>query len=234
MAIQGISLVVEELLDGRSNGTCPDFVAFFVEMEGVGHDVHFQFAAGVDELVPDIEEVDFVVFGGEGLVALADIGAGDAEGVGGFFTAGEDAEEEDVGFGEASSEFFDDGLTAVDGFCGVATAVADVVGADEDHDDFGVEAHDFAVFEPPEDVLGAVAAESEVACFQVSEVCVPRRLAAAFPALGDGVAKEDDIDSALFGELDAVLVAVFPPLFAESVVGLGGDVLGNGLGGHGC
>jgi hypothetical protein len=156
----------------------------------------------------------FVVgeFGEEGV----DFVGADAGGVGGFFGAGEDAEDEDFHVGLFGAEFVGDGLDAGDGVGRGVVAVAGVVGADHEDGEFGFEAVIVAVFQAPEDVLGAVAADAEVGGFVGGPGFVPKFFG-AFPALGDGVAKEDELSFAFFGDF----VEGFVPLLGA--VMRGGD-----------
>ena len=117
-------------------------------------------AVVVEEVLADVEVLDHlaVVELGDLLVDLATElarGSGPAR-----LAAGEDAEQQDLGLGELLAERLDDRLDAVGDLVGGVGA--DVVGADHQHDDLGVDPVDLAVLEPPEDVLGAVAADAEV------------------------------------------------------------------------
>ena len=93
----------------------------------------------------------------------------------------------------------DDGLDAIGGLLRVGRVVADVVGPDHDDDDFGGEADQFAVGEPPEDVFGAVAAEPEVGGLERGEVFFPGGL--AFPPLSDGIAEEGEVHASGLGDV---------------------------------
>ena len=78
----------------------------------------------------------------------------------GLLAAGEDGEQEDLGPGQLLAERRDDGLDALGDLVGGVGA--GVVGADHQDDDLGADAVELAVLDPPEDVLGAVAADAEV------------------------------------------------------------------------
>src|SRR5206468_5766031 len=73
--------------------------------------------------------------------------------------------------------------------------------------------------EPPEDVLGPVAADPEVGRLARGVVASPDVLAGPLPALRDRVAEEEDADVALPGLLQEPFVLLGPGTRA----GLGGD-----------
>jgi hypothetical protein len=83
-----------------------------------------------------------------------------------------------------------------------------VVGADHDDGDLGGEALELAVAEAPDHVFGPVAADAEVGGLEGREVLVPHGLSAASPAVGDGVAREEEVDAAGPGDLEELVMAV--------------------------
>ncbi len=219
--------LLHEIGDLVFDGGGPEFVAFGAEVEEVGHDVFGESAVGLEEGGADVHEGDgFAV--GEGLEEIVDGGVVDAEFVGGFFAAWEDAEEEDLGIGEFGVELVEDGFDAGGGVGGWFSgfAVTGVVGADHEDDEFGFEAVEVAVVETPEDVFGAVAADAEVGGFVIGP-CIPCGFACAIPALGDGVAEEDELGFAFFGDFVEGIDAAFG---AAVDLGFDGEV-GGGFGG---
>ena len=146
------------LARGRLHGVGPDAVALGAEVQEVGHDVAGDRAVVLEEALADVEILDrlAVVELGDLRVDRRQLVADRAR----LLAAGEDAQEEDLGLGELLAERLDDGGHAVgDRLGGVR---AGVVGADHQDDDLGVDPLDLAVLEPPEDVLGPVAADPEV------------------------------------------------------------------------
>src|SRR5262245_32920124 len=86
---------------------------------------------------------------------------------------------------------------------------ADVVGTDHDDRRLGIEFVDLVpVGNAPEDVAGLIAADAEVDWLERAEMLLPGLL--SFPAVGDGIAEEDDVASAL-ACLDALEEILVPP-----------------------
>ena len=196
-------------------------------MEEVWHDVLGERAVGLEEGGTDVHEGDGFAIG-EGFEEIVDGGVVDAEFVGGFFAAWEDAEEEDLGVWEFGVELVEDGFDACGGVGGwfFGFAVTGVIGADHEDDEFGFEAVEVAVVETPEDVFGAVAADAEVGGFVVGP-CFPCGFACAVPALGDGVAEEDELGFAFLGDFVEGIDAAFG---AAVDFGFGGEIDGGGFG----
>ena len=72
-----------------------------------------------------------------------------------------------------------------------------IVGTDHDDGRFGLDAVKVAIVQPPNDMLGAVAADSEIHGVALGIMLGPGVFAAAFPALSDGVADENEITVSL-------------------------------------
>ena len=150
----------------------------------------------------------------------------------GLLAAGEDAEEEDFCFGAALADEGDDFGDAFGCFLGVLPTVAGIVGADHDDGELGVFLIlEVAVLETPDDVLGAVAGDAEVEGVFVGVVLFPDAFSGSFPALGDGVADEEDVVLFCGGIFIHALVALHPA--ASTGLGLEGRVRGRFYGG-GC
>src|SRR4029079_2194603 len=101
----------------------------------------------------------------------------------------------------------------LDSICGSISAAigCDVVRAEHHHDDLGFEALKLAILHAPEDMLSAVGIDAEVGGLERCEGAVPNRLAAAragsgSPEIGDGIADEQDINVALFGDIEKGIV----------------------------
>ncbi len=186
-------------------------------MEGIGHDVFGDGAVGLEEDVADIAVENAGVVGEvvEGLVDLEDFAALVVE----LFSAGEDSEKEDFGFGKFFLEAGDVGADAVEDLTGGMAVEAGIVGADHEDGDTGGEAVDVSVFESPEDALGPVAADADVEGFALAVELLPDFGAGAFPALGDGIADEEEVDFA----------GVFADAFVEQFEALEGSA-GAGFG----
>ena len=141
--------------------------------------------------------------GGELAVRLADRGHDRA-------TAREDGTQHDLGVRQALFEFGEDGFDAKDRVLG-CFATADIVGADHEHRDLGLDALDFTVLETPKDILGAVAALAEIHRFARTEVALICRGASA--VVGDRVAYQDHIDVTLLGGGDTGFMVAHPFFF---------------------
>lgn len=191
-------------------------------MNAVAHDFFGKRAVFFEEFVVGIEEGDDGIFRELGLeegVELLNLGA---VGIVGAEATREDAHEDDFGAGgffEQSFEDFVDGVGDLGGGVDGGFAFGEIVGADVDDDDFGLEAVEFTVLEAPEDVLGAIPAEAEIEDFFVFEDRVPSLWAArgdvgcggfAAPEVGDGVADEDDFGLDLIFAGEDGLVALVP------------------------
>jgi tetratricopeptide (TPR) repeat protein len=186
-------------------------------VEGVGRDAAV-FQRGVDLDVVRAEAGPI-----HGFEALVDGGAGAFEAF-----AREQAEQQDAGGWQAVMQFGDDGADTVRGILrGGAAAGADVVGADQDDSEFGVDAGDFAVLEAPEHVAGGVSGEAEVQGVVAGVEAAPDLIdvteawARVFEFLNDGVADEDDLGGGGAQVGEDAFVARGPVRF-----GLGGGLLG--------
>ena len=219
----------EHLFERVAHGVGPDLVAFGGGVEEVVHDFFGEQAFGGEELFVEVEEADGLAVG-EGFDEFVDGFVFHARGIGGLLGAGEDRQQEDLGGGGFFAEGLNDGSNAGGGFGG---GVADVVGADHQDDDLGVDVVEFAMGEAVEDVLGAVAADAVVGGFEVGEFLGPDILAAmlgvgALPVVGDGVAFEVDVDISLLGEGEEFFV-FGEPGFVGVVEAATGDGLVGGF-----
>ena len=102
--------------------------------------------------------------------------------------------------------------------------VSGIVGADHHDRDLGPERIQIAAGQPPDDVLGPVAAKSQVDCLAVAIVFFPGRFAVVFPALGDRVADESQVEVAASNSLIDLLVALAPPIFVAARHGDDGSI----------
>ena len=153
--------------------------------------------------------------GGEFAVNLGD-------GVHDRTTARKDGEEHDLRGGEALLEFGKDSLDAQYGVRGSFPAT-EVVSADHEEGDLGLNALDFSVLKTPEDILGAVATLPHVEHLALSEVVFIERCGLA--VVGDRVANEDHINVALFRSSDSCFM-IADPFFLLLGAGGGGDAGG--------
>ena len=153
-------LVAEQLVELRQNASGPNFIAFRAQVQQVGHDLLLEHSIGREELRADIE-VEDVLAVVERLDDVVRAGVRLAKRVVIVGTAGENGEQQNLRFRQLITQLGDDGLDAVgDLFRRIR---ARIVGADHDDGNLGRDALDIAVVEPPEHMLGAVAAESEIA-----------------------------------------------------------------------
>ena len=113
---------------------------------------------------------------------------------------------------------------------------AGVVGAEHEHGDLRGQAVELAVLNAPDHVLGLVAADAEIRRLPLAVEVLPdvRRLA---PALGDGVADEDDADGAGLAAREERLVQLAEAAGGVGLLDRGGGVRfrprGGGSGGAG-
>ncbi len=176
-------------------------------MQQVGHDLAGQRAVGLQELRPDVLEKHrlAVVEFRDGRVDLGDL---QADGMIRLLETRENGEQQDLRLGRAGLDFLHDRRDALgDLRSRVGTGV---VGADHQHDRLGLDAVEVAVLHAPEDMLRAVAADAEVGGLQRRVAFGPDGFARAAPALGDGIAKENDIDVTLLGARVETLVLDHP------------------------
>ncbi len=89
----------------------------------------------------------------------------------------------------------DEGSDSLGDLFGGGVAVAGVVGANEQDNGLGRGFAQFAVLNAPEGMLGGVSSEAEVCRAEWREMGLPGVFPCCFPALGDGIAEEQDIDS---------------------------------------
>ncbi len=124
----------------------------------------------------------------------------------GLLAAGEDAEQQDLGLGRRCRSSSTMALIP----CAISSAVAElgVVGADHEHDDLGLDAVELAVLDPPEDVLGPVAADAEIGRVPRPVEPLPDRV--VVPALRDRIAEEEQVDVPLLGSLEEAAVQFHP------------------------
>ena len=81
------------------------------------------------------------------------------------------------------------------------------------------------MIEAIDDVFGVVAGEAEIEGVAIGVVFIPDLFALVLPALGDGVADEDEVVFGGGGFFVFCFLARFPPIF---VVAVGGDDCGVG------
>ena len=147
-----------------------------------------------------------VVEAGERLVDLKNFATLRAEG----FAARKNAKQQNLGVRLARTDLLHDGGdTFKDVRFGVVVLVG-VVRPDHDDGDLGLDLFKLAVFNPPEDVLGAVAVDAEVDDLAFAVKFLPDIFAATLPALRDGVADELDVVIAgrILGALQHLRLAV--------------------------
>jgi hypothetical protein len=132
----------------------------------------------------------------------------------GRLAARQDAEQQDLGLGELFAKRLDDRGDAVGDLH--RRVGVEVVGADHQDDDCGLDTLDCAVLEAPEKILGPIAADPEVrrvACAIVSLPDLDRPVSLVVvpePALHDRIAEEEQVDVALRGALDERFVQLHP------------------------
>src|SRR5262249_50883325 len=90
---------------------------------------------------------------------------------------------------------------------------AEIIGADHEHDDLGLDALQLAVLEPPQDVLSAIAADAEVGRLERDGLLLEDLAAGALavplatPGIGDRIAQKEHVDATALGDLDELGVA---------------------------
>ena len=92
----------------------------------------------------------------------------------------------------------------------VLGVVGDVVGADHEHDDLGCDAFELAVVEPPEEVLGVVAADGEIGRLSRGVVPNPNGPGGGHPGGRDRVTQEQQINIPASGGCDERLMQLEP------------------------
>ncbi|MFM1944528.1 MAG: hypothetical protein RI897_3510 [Verrucomicrobiota bacterium] len=196
----------------------PFFVADFVGVEEVGELFGFGVALIIGKDGPGIEQGDLGEADGDIGVECIDVldGLGGA-GFGGG--AGEDLAENDGELGVMGMEHGEEELEVIgDGFgCGV---FFEVIGADEEDDGFGVQGEDIFL-EADDEAAGGIATDAAVGDFHAGEAIAE----VIAPALGDGVAEEDDGALVLLAVGVPLGAAVFPEV-AEPVVTAYGAIAG--------
>ena len=184
---EACSLVREGLFDARFDERVHDGVAGLVGVDAVGAEVFGQAILGVLHRGVEVD-VDVVLLGGVALdpgIEGVDLRRGLHAALPPVVDGGEDGAEDDadvVGGGEVGhgGEVV---LNLVEGFgAGVA---GDVVGSGEDDDGFGLKVDD-VLAEAEEHLRGGLAADAAV------DVGLAGKVLVEVPALGDGVAHEDD------------------------------------------
>src|ERR1035437_739968 len=181
----------------------PDLIAAFIRVQPVGEKVARQRAVRRDKFYTEVEKFDFAAVselgnpGVHGFDLFADLIR--------FFAARKNAEQKNFALRLTELDLADQIGNARDDFRrGVArlavVLVAGVVRADEQDDDFGADVFEFAVFNPPENVLDAVPTDAEVRRVAWRVKLRPDFAAAVAPApaVGDGIANEQKVNAALF------------------------------------
>ena len=214
--------LVQHFLQRGLHGIGPELVAFFVRVEEIGHDLGGHFAVRRKEDFVDIEKLNvfaIIVFGDE----FVDPGIG-FELLGGVvgFVARENSQEQDLCLGTFRAGFIDNEFDGIgDGLGLVAVAV---VGPDHQDHDFGLDAVEFAVFDSPQDVLGAVATDPEVGGMTRFIGFVPNVFSFCAPTVSDGIAHEQEVDSAVLGLFDEPFMAGHPVGGVAPGCGNGGSI----------
>ncbi len=142
--------------------------------------------------------------------------------------AWKDSQQEDFGFGTFGAHFSNDLLHAFGNL--IRRIVFAVVGADHEDDDLGVDAVNFAVLDAPDDMLGAISADTEIGSVAIGVEFIPNAFAAIAPEIGDGIAHEQEINSSGFGLLHEILVTRHPVCRIAARRRCGGRISG----GFGC
>jgi len=209
----------------------PDLVALGVGVQAVGHDPLGKRAVGSEKLVAEVEELHVLA-----VIELGQFFVDQLDAVHGFFRLllalgrpvrppRKNSQQQDFGLRVGGFEFLDDGGVARDDL--VVGVAAEVVGADHHDEDLGLHAVELAIFQAPQDVLGAVAADAEVFGVPARELFLPDLLAAAMPAVSDRIPDEIKIDATFFRQLDVFFVPGFEVLVDDAVSALGAGLVGD-------
>src|SRR2546423_8181076 len=160
----------------------------------------------IQKLVIDVHEehVLTVVQTGDDLVRFFDF---ETIGVRGPRAAREDGQQQNLRIRKILAELEDVGADALGDFR--SGCAAGVVGADHQHDRFGLMALSFAVLKTPQHALRRIARDAEVGDLYVAEILAHDSLAAGVAEwvtigakeIGDGIPNEHDVKVAVFGAL---------------------------------
>src|SRR6185437_7248006 len=186
----------------------PELISMFIRMQKIRHDAGRHFAIRAEENMIDIQECDHPVVAelGDAFVYLAN--RVDLLRRIGRAVARENGEQQDFGFRTFLAHDRDDLLHAFRDL--VRRIGAAVVGADHQHDDFRINAVEFAVFNAPENVLGAIPADAEIGGVTRTVKLLPDVFSTTAPKIRDGIAHEEKIDVAGFGLLNKPLMPRHP------------------------
>jgi len=194
------------------DGPSPKEVAFFGEVELVGHEPGREISLFIGEFIPNPEVPDVGVVpadSGQQSIRLLHIAA---EGVA-RNPSREEIEEEDLRFGKLASQGSDDGIDPANDGGWVISEEADIVCTDEKHDDSRTDLRESTTFcDPPKHVLGGVAADPEIRRPERSENLLPNLGTVLFPGFGDGITEEEHLDGAFLSTGEVAFVKG-PPLF---------------------
>ena len=131
------------------------------------------------------------------------------ERIGGKFGARKDGEEKDVGIGKMLSIV---GNEVLDTFRDLPGRISlNVIGADHQDDEFGIEAIDLAVLETPEGVFDPICANADIEGMAVGVIFFPDVEADAFPMISNGVAIEEEINAARHGFFLEMVLKIIEP-----------------------
>jgi hypothetical protein len=125
--------------------------------------------------------------------------------------SGKNAQEQHLGLGQPPAQLLDDRRDASGNLVG--RVGPGVVGADHQDRDLGMNSVDLTVLDAPEDMLRAVAADPEIG--RVAGPVEPLPHLIIVPSLGDRVAQEEEVDVALPGLIEELLVHLHPPPLAR-------------------
>ena len=188
-------------------------------MHAVEDDLAVDLAAGVPKLRANVHKVGQLPVGefrrrGVGVGNLL-INPGIGLGAG-RLASGENARDDDLGGGTFLAKDLDDGGDALADLLAVAHGLrAQVVRADQQHDDLRAGVLQAHTLDAPEHLLGPIGGNTELDRLAAGIVLLPDALAVGAPEIGNRVADEDDVQPAFFRGLGVLPVPSEPLRLAD-------------------
>lgn len=189
--------LLQHLLQRWLHRIRPELITMFIRMQEIRHDVGVNLAVVAQENFVDVQESESL--------AIIELGEVRIDLMNGLqllrsvsrFVARENGQQQDFRLRTFLAHIADNLFHAFGDL--VRRIRIAVVRPNHQHDDFGIQSVQFAMFDAPDDVLRPVAADAEIRRVPRAVGFLPNILAPAAPIVRDGIAHEQNLNAARLG-----------------------------------